>query len=125
MNNKYLKHNAKISLKGKYGQTILLMFLHTTITSSLILLLNYTYPILLNTINIKLSESLNTIIPSIITLFITSLFYFGQLSYYMQISRDQKTSISELFKITNMWFGYICITIITTNMKYQHGTHLI
>lgn len=118
MNNKYLKHNAKLSLKKKYGQSILIVFLYTIITTTLILILNHIYPIILNKLNIQIPSTLNKIIPSIITIFITSLFYFGQLSFFIQISRNQKTSIKELFKKTDMWLGYICITLITTLFIY-------
>lgn len=107
MNRAVLKEKAKASLKGKYGEAIKLM--------AVSFLISFVVGLALGLIGsmVGLSEETIDLISNILEMFITALFTFGTLSFYLKISRNEEVTYKELFSKVNMFWPYLAISLLT------------
>lgn len=101
MNRVELKEKAKNSLKGKYGDAILMIIIMGALGA------------LSGVFNIFMNESAASLISSIVSLVVSALFTFGYTSYFMKVSRNEEVTYKELWSKTNMFVPYIVLSIVT------------
>ena len=106
-----LKNNAKASLKGKYGDAILLTILYLAI--------NYVAGLLFNFIAIKINIEQELLYSGRnITMYVIScITVFGYESYYLKISRKEQTDFKELFSKTKLFGNALIITFLVDFLK--------
>lgn len=103
MNRFEIKSKAKASLKGKYGDAIILMVISFGITFGVGFVIGL----------LGLGENTTELIINIVSIVISGLFGFGTLSYYLKISRNEPVTYKELFNKTSMFLPYLVITFLT------------
>lgn len=106
MNRAELKAKAKESLKGKYGNAIVVLL----IVGAISFVISIISGIIGGALNF--TEDNTKTLTSIITFFVMGLFYFGQYSFFLKISRNQKVEINELWSKTNMYLPYLGVSIL-------------
>lgn len=107
-----LNPKAKESLKGKWGSTIGIILIYgilTAIGSSLQSRYEYVDGNLINTTPVGLG-----ILGSVISIVVICLFYFGYVSYFLKISRNEKVGVEELWSKPKMFFKCLVVTILIT-----------
>ena len=97
-----IKEKARASLKGKYGDAILLSFICFIIVFGIGFIIGF----------MNLSEELSSLIIDGISLVVTGLIGFGLYSYFLKLSRNELVTYKELFNHTNMFLDYIVISIL-------------
>ncbi len=121
MNRVELKENAKKSLKGKWGEAILVL-----VVFGLISLAVSAIGLINNPNALSSSESLSQfldspnqfnfgwaqIISSLLSIAVACLLTLGSVSYFLKVSRNEKVSFSELFSKTNLCFLFFGVTIM-------------
>jgi len=107
MNRVELKERAKASLKGKYGDAILMMVLFFLITGAVGFVLGFAGGLL------NLSENSLSLISNLVSIVMSGLFGFGMVSYYLKLSRDEEVTYKELFSKFDMAIPYILISLTT------------
>lgn len=114
MNRAELKKNAKASLKGNYGQAILLMFLAVAIPISVALIgcLAMGLDFSANGFNIE-KFGTSWILLGLIISVATAAIALGEVNFYLKISRNKEASVGDLFSKVNLFLPYICVSIIT------------
>ncbi len=123
MNRVELKENAKQSLKGKWGQAILVLIIFGAITlavTSISLIGNasiLTNPEALSSlfdksgnINFGLSQAISVLL----NVFVTSFLTLGSVSFFLKVSRNEEVTFKELFSKTKLWLLYIGVSIMTS-----------
>ena len=105
MNRGELKEKAKNSLKGKYEETIIMLLIYFSISLAVCIIIGIVFG--------RFDESIVNIISNIVSIFISGLFGFGYLSYFLKISRNEDVTTEELFSKKHLWITYIVIAIIT------------
>ena len=103
MDRKMLKSKAKESLKGKYGDAILMGVIYTLIMG----VVGGLEKSFFSAESGKVVFSLNAI-----NLIVTSLFIMGMYSYYLKVSRNEKVTWEELFSKTNLFGPALLITFL-------------
>lgn len=106
MNRAELKTRAKESLKGKYSNAIVVLLIIAAIT----FVISFICGIIGGALNF--TEDNTKTLTSIITFFVMGLFYFGQFSFFLKISRNQKVDVNELWSKTNMYLPYLGVSIL-------------
>ena len=117
-----LKENAKNSLKGKWGQAILVLIIFgiiSAIVSSIGLMgkgVNLNDPQVVEAILDGTYSIISPaqIISALLTILVTSFFTLGSVSFYMKVSRNEEVTYKELFSKTNLWLLYIGVSIMTS-----------
>lgn len=104
LSRKELKSQAKLSLQGKYGEVIKLLFIFfgINVASSYVCTI-FNFPL---------------IIQSVISLCINSLFGFGIISFFLKISRNENISCQELFSKTHLFIPYLSINILVSIITF-------
>lgn len=97
-----IKEKAKASLKGKYGDVILLMIISAGISFALGIILSF----------LNLNENVTEIVSVILSIIESGIIGFGTYSYYLKISRNEDVNYKELFSKVNLFFPYIIITLL-------------
>ena len=92
-----LKANAKKSLRGQYGESIILL-----VVFGLLTFLPMLIPILFENTSVE-SQRIATIISSLLSVLVAALFSLGSISFFLKVSRGKKPSWEELFSKTNLW----------------------
>ena len=114
-----LKNDAKKSLKGKYGDAIIMIIIYGLIAGvaasiggviDKALGLQYESTITLFDQTVKLSGS--GIFTIVFTVIVTALVTFGMNSYFLKVSRDEEVTWKELFGKTNLFGFYIVVTLL-------------
>ena len=105
MNRVELKERAKASLKGKYGDAILMMIIYYLISIATALVLSY--------VNSNFDNLLINLLADIASMVISGLFGFGMINYYLKVSRDEEVTYKELFNKTDFVIPYILISLVT------------
>ncbi len=109
-----LKKNAKASLKGNYGQAILLMLLTMAIPVSISLVgcsvmgLDFSA----NGFDVVKFGS-DWLILELIIYIVTSAIALGMVNFFLKISRNKEASVGDLFSKVNLFFLYIGTSFIT------------
>lgn len=106
INRAELKEKAKESLRGKYGDAIGIILLLGLISFAIGLVTGIISGIF------SFEESTLSIITDIVSLVVSSLFTFGYLNFFLKISRDEETSVSDLWSKTNMLVPCLIVTIL-------------
>lgn len=106
INRAELKERAKESLRGKYGDAIGIILLLGLISFAIGLVTGIISGIF------SFEESTLSIITDIVSLVVSSLFTFGYLNFFLKISRDEETSVSDLWSKTNMLVPCLIVTIL-------------
>lgn len=101
MNRSELKARAKESLKGKYGDAILLYFIYVLITFAGGFVVGL----------FTTSEDLAAILELIVSIAIMGL-YLGYYSYFLKVSRNEEVTFKELFNKNNLFWFSIGITLL-------------
>ena len=104
MNRVELKKKAKDSLKGKYGQAILIT-----------LLLGIISGVISGTINFStqgLSQTITNGISSVASLIVTSLLVPGYISFFLKISRNEAVTYDELFNKTKLFVPFLILELL-------------
>ena len=100
-----LKEKAKESLKGKYGDAIVITILFTLITG-----------IAGGVSNVKLEDSSITttisLVAGITELIVAGLLTFGYINYFLKLSRGEEAKIDELWSKANMFGIFIVASIL-------------
>lgn len=101
-----LKEEAKKSLKGKYGQYIILIIVTSLLTGGISSLITFIFK------HFNLNPLAGGIIVSVVTLLITSFITLGANSFSLKIARNEEVKWTELFSKANMWFVVIVATLL-------------
>lgn len=107
MNRVELKERAKASLKGKYGDAILLLVVYYLISFGIGFVLGIISGL------IGLSENALDLLTNIASIIIAGLFGFGIISYYLKVSRNEEVTYKELFSKFDLAIPYILISLVT------------
>ena len=102
MNRKELKNKAKESLKGKYGDAILLTLISLGISFAAGLIIDF----------LGFNENLTELLSNLSSVIISGLISFGTTSFYLKISRNESVTYKELFSKTSMFWIYIAISFV-------------
>ena len=102
-----LKNNAKASLKGKYGDAILLMVMYGLIMGAVGGIFGGIFGATFGG-----DEETVKAIGELIGAVISCLFIFGIHSYFLKISRNETVDWKELFNKTNLFGAAIVLTIL-------------
>ena len=116
-----LKENAKKSLKGNWGQAILVMVIMGLITLALSCVgfvgnsANLSDP---QTIQAILDGTTSIMSPAqlisaVLSIVISAFLALGSVSFYMKLSRNEKVTYKELFSKKSLWLLYIGVSIMT------------
>ena len=108
MDRKTLKENAKASLKGKYGDAILLMIIYGLIMGAVSGICGG----ILGATGI--AENTAESISSVITIVVECLFILGVNSYILKLSRNEEVEWKELFSKTNLFLPALLITLLVS-----------
>ncbi len=118
-----LKENAKNSLKGKWGEAILVLIIFGVISmaiTGIALIGNNTALNSPDSISRFLEDSnsfnfgIPQIISSILSILATAFLTLGSVSYFLKVSRNENVTFKELFSKTSLWLLYIGVTIMTS-----------
>lgn len=101
-----LKSNAKASLKGKYGDAIVLMIIYGLIAGAV----GGVFGGILGAANID--KDTVKALGEVLSAVISCLFIFGIHSYFLKISRNESVEWKELFSKTNLFVPALLITIV-------------
>ena len=101
-----LKSNAKNSLKGKYGDAIVLMIIYGLIAGAV----GGIFGGILGAAN--LDKDTVKALGEVLSAVISCLFIFGIHSYFLKISRNESVEWKELFSKTNLFVPALLITIV-------------
>ncbi len=118
-----LKENAKKSLKGNWGQAILVMIIMGVITSlvtSIALIGNKA--VISNPENLsQFLDDFNSfafgapqIIATILSIIVGACLTLGSVSYYLKVSRNEEVTFKELFSKAHLGLLYIGVSIMTS-----------
>ncbi len=112
-----IKSNARKSLKGHYGQIIIMFLVYVLVCFAMYFVGGLLDTLFKVSYTIQSVDSLNNPITLQIGPFMcifgiasTVLFAFGITSYFLKTSRNEEVSYKELFSKTNLWFAFIAIT---------------
>lgn len=100
------KNKAKESLNGKYKDAVILLLIIFAISLVASAILGIISGVL------NLNENIVNILSNITSTIITSFLAFGELNFYLKISRNEEVTYKELFSKTNMFLKYIILYII-------------
>lgn len=106
MNRSELKENAKLSLKGKYIEVIKMNLLYFIISFAAGACLGFVCGIF------NINNSIIELLSNLLTIFISGLFGFGQISFYLKISRNEEVTYKELFNKTELLLSFIIISLL-------------
>ena len=117
-----LKENAKGSLKGNWGQAIIVMIIYGLITLAISCIgfmgkgVNLNDPKAIEAIINGTSSLVSPaqVISAILSIFVTSFLALGSVSFYMKLSRNEEVTYKELFSKTGLWALYIGVTVMTS-----------
>ena len=117
-----LKENAKSSLKGNWGQAIIVMIIYGLITLAISCIgfmgkgVNLNDPKAIEAIINGTSSLVSPaqVISAILSIFVTSFLALGSVSFYMKLSRNEEVTYKELFSKTGLWALYIGVTVMTS-----------
>lgn len=110
MDFKVLKQNARKSLEGKWGETLVVLLLFGIITAAA------------GTVDMSLGKAIfgsseingieyNTSL-SIITLVVSCLIGLGYTSYFLKVSRGETPTFKELFSKTNLFVPFFLLSLL-------------
>ena len=108
MNRVELKEKAKQSLQGKYNEAIKLFAMAFLVAFVVSIALG----VILGLFNA--SEDVSGIISEVVSLLITSMLGFGQISFFLKISRNEDVTYMELFSKTKMVWLYLGISLVSS-----------
>ena len=116
-----LKENAKSSLKGNWGQAIIVMIIYGLITLAISCIgfmgkgVNLNDPQAIEAILNGTSSLVSPaqVISAILSIFVTSFLALGSVSFYMKLSRNEEVTYKELFSKTGLWALYIGVSVMT------------
>lgn len=118
-----LKENAKNSLKGKWGEAILVLIIFGVISMAVTGIALIGNNAALNSADSisKFLEDPNSfnfgipqIISSILSILVSAFLALGSVSYFLKVSRNENVTFKELFSKTSLWLLYIGVTIMTS-----------
>ncbi len=118
-----LKENAKNSLKGKWGEAILVLIIFGVISMAVTGIALIGNNAALNSADSisKFLENPNSfnfgipqIISSILSILVSAFLALGSVSYFLKVSRNENVTFKELFSKTSLWLLYIGVTIMTS-----------
>lgn len=118
-----LKENAKNSLKGKWGEAILVLIIFGVISMAVTGIALIGNNAALNSADSisKFLENPNSfnfgipqIISSILGILVSAFLALGSVSYFLKVSRNEEVTFKELFSKTSLWLLYIGVTIMTS-----------
>lgn len=99
-----LKARAKESLKGKYGDAIVVILLSGLISGAFGVI---------QTVGNNMNNYGLTMVGSLISFIVTGLISFGSVSFFLKLSRNEEVDYKELFTKTNMLVPYLLISLLT------------
>ncbi len=116
-----LKENAKKSLKGNWGQAILVLVILGLISLAVSCIGFFGNNVNLNdpkTIQAILDGTTSVISPTqvisyVLSILVSAFLTLGSVSFYMKLSRNEKVTYKELFSKTSLWLLYIGVSIMT------------
>lgn len=111
MNISELKANAKESLKGKYADSIAIIIIMSIITSALIFIVSKLFPVARIDMFGYTFEQSNPI-ASILEFIISCLFLLGYHSFFLKTSRNEESSINDLWSKFNMFIPCVAVSIL-------------
>jgi len=119
MNRSELKENAKKSLKGKYGD-IILMFIVVAVISAIVALIGTALDNGLGLIKksevvifgVTTTYSTTGLFTSIFSLLITCVLGFGIVEYFLNISRNKTVSWKDIFNKKELFLFYLGLSIV-------------
>ncbi len=118
-----LKESAKNSLKGKWGEAILVLIIFGLISMAVTGIALIGNNAALNSADSisKFLEAPNSfnfgipqIISSILSVLVAAFLSLGSVSYFLKVSRNENVTFKELFSKTSLWLLYIGVTIMTS-----------
>ena len=104
MNRAELKQAAKDSLKGKYGQAILVMIIFGLISGAASGIITGIF---------GTESETGPMVSSLVSVVISCLFVPGYTSFFMKIARNENVEYSELFSKIKLFVPYLLITLLT------------
>ncbi len=118
MDFKTLKADARNSMKGKYVDYIKMTLVFVLITAAAVFvgaLLDQLLHMPKNTIEIdgKEVEAGLSAFSSLATLLVSGLCGFGEVSFFLKISRNEEVTWKELFSKTGLFVPYLVISLLT------------
>lgn len=96
-----IKNKSKASLKGKYGDSILLFIISFAISFGAAFVLGFVLA------PINLSEQSISVVGDLLSIVISGFLQFGTISYFLKVSRNEPVTYKELFSKTNLFFVFI------------------
>ena len=125
MNRAQLKADAKSSLKGKYGQIIIMYLIYFVITFAIGLVMGFIMELLgfdmtetnvavvNNTLKVTFGGTAE-MVQSILSFVVTAIFSLGIVSFYLKVSRNEEVTYKELFSKKSLWLLFIGVSIMTS-----------
>ena len=111
-----IKMSAKESLKGHYGEIILMFIVYALVCFAFGFVAGLLDGIFKTTFVVEGANAGETapvgLFVTICEILTTALFSFGIFSYFLKLSRNEEVSYKELFSKTNLWFGFIAISFL-------------
>lgn len=111
MNRSELKSRAKESLKGKYWESIKVFLLYILVCFGLAIGISVI-------ISIFKESNFLTIIFGLIPSFVIYGLYGGFYSFFLKISRNEEVSCNELFKLKNLFWISIGVTLVASIFSF-------
>ena len=124
MNRAQLKADAKSSLKGKYGEVIIMYLIYFLITFAIMAVMGFIMGLLgigmsetkvamvNNTLKVTLGAA--EMVQSILSFVVTAIFSLGIVSFYLKVSRNEEVTYKELFSKKSLWLLFIGVSIMTS-----------
>ena len=112
MNRVEIKERAKASLKGKYGDAILIMVVYFLISFAVGFILGFVSALL------GISATVLDLLTNIASLILAGIFGFGMVSYHLKVSRNEEVTYKELFSKVDLALPYILISLVTAILTF-------
>ena len=101
-----LKEEAKKSLKGKYGQYILLVIVYSLLTSGVVGILTLIFELL------KVNRAVSSPIVAVVAIIASALLTLGEVSFSLKVARNKEVKWTELFSKTSLWLTFIIASLL-------------
>ncbi len=118
-----LKENAKQSLKGNWGNAILIMIVFGLLSTAATAVSFIGNTSVLTDAD-KFSKFLETpssfnfgwaqVVSGILSILVASFLTLGFVNYHLKVSRNEKASAKDLFSKVNLWYLYFAVSIVTS-----------